>query len=166
MITKALLQAVLDQYRLPVRGLHGITHWARVLENGKRLSLETGAALEVVALFAVLHDSGRRSEHTDPDHGRRGAEFAASLRGSLIHLHPSAFDLLYHACTYHAAGFTDGDVTVQTCWDSDRLDLGRAGIYPRRSRLCTPAAKNPDVIDWAYARSLDHLTPSWIDADE
>jgi uncharacterized protein len=47
-----------------------------------------------------------------------------------------------------------GDVTVQTCWDADRLDLGRVGIRPVASRLCTPAARAPDVIAWAYARSL------------
>ena len=32
--------------------------------------------VEVVQLFAVLHDSRRLSEATDPDHGPRAAEFA------------------------------------------------------------------------------------------
>jgi uncharacterized protein len=162
MITRALLQTILTGYRLPVYGLHGIDHWARVLENGRRLCAETGAKLAVVEYFAVFHDSRRQNEHTDPLHGRRGADFAASLRGWLVHLEPSDFDLLVHACTDHTRGYTEGDVTVQTCWDSDRLDLGRAGIYPHRLRLCTPAAKNTETIDWANARSFDRSIPAWI----
>ena len=55
-------------------------------------------------------------------------------------------------------GFTDGgteaDVTVQTCWDADRLDLGRVGIRPHPRYLCTPAARSAEVIEWAHARSL------------
>jgi uncharacterized protein len=34
------------------------------------------------------------------------------------------FDLLYTACDLHTDGLTDGDVTIQACWDADRLDLG------------------------------------------
>jgi uncharacterized protein len=43
---------------------------------------------------------------------------------------------------------------VQTCWDADRLDLGRVGKRPDPRRLCTPAARDRDVIEWAYRRSL------------
>jgi hypothetical protein len=35
----------------------------------------------------------------------------------------------------------DGDITVQTCWDADRLDLPRVGIQPLPQFLCTEAAK-------------------------
>lgn len=34
----AILQAILREYARPVRGLHGVTHWARVLENGLRIA--------------------------------------------------------------------------------------------------------------------------------
>ena len=50
------------------------------------------------------------------------AELAASLRGDLFHLEPSRFDLLYHACEHHTDGGTEGDETILTCWDADRLD--------------------------------------------
>ena len=76
-----ILHAVLDEYTLPWDGDHGVAHWARVLENGLRLAEETGAHVEVVRLFAVLHDSRRINEVTDPDHGPRAAEFARTLRG-------------------------------------------------------------------------------------
>ena len=33
-------------------------------------------------------------------------------------------DLLTEALKYHSDGYTEGDKTVQVCWDVDRLDLG------------------------------------------
>ena len=83
-----VLKTVLEDYALPVNGDHGVAHWARVLENGLRLSKETDANIEVVQLFAVLHDSRRQNEVTDPDHGPRAAEFAMELRGSVFDLDP------------------------------------------------------------------------------
>ena len=59
---RLVLQAVLEEYALPLGGAHGVAHWARVLENGVRLADATGANVEVVQLFALLHDSRRRSE--------------------------------------------------------------------------------------------------------
>jgi uncharacterized protein len=63
-------------------------------------------------------------------------------------------ELLDAAIRYHADGLREGDVTVQTCWDADRLDLGRVGIRPNPSKLCTDAARRPDVLGEAYRRSL------------
>ena len=40
---KLILHAILEEYELPWDGLHGVAHWARVLENGLRLADETGA---------------------------------------------------------------------------------------------------------------------------
>ena len=59
------------------------------------------------------------------------------------------------ACKYHSDGFVKGDITVQTCWDSDRLDLGRVGIKPLADKLCTKAAKKNEVIEAAYRRSIN-----------
>jgi uncharacterized protein len=33
------------------------------------------------------------------------------------------------------------NITVQTCWDADRLDLGRVGIKPDPKRLFTEEGK-------------------------
>jgi hypothetical protein len=38
-----VLSAILDEYELPLEGAHGVSHWARVMENGLRLAEETGA---------------------------------------------------------------------------------------------------------------------------
>src|SRR3954451_4782297 len=81
-----VLHAILEEYVLPWDGDHGIAHWARVLENGLRLSEETGADIEVVQLFAIFHDSQRVNEVTDPDHGPRAAAYALELRGVVFDL--------------------------------------------------------------------------------
>jgi len=162
MITTDLLQTILNQYALPWNGYHGVSHWARVLENGRRLIETTGAKIEVVQLFAVLHDSKRKGEGFDHNHGRRGADFAASLRGTLIYLSAEDFDLLYEACAYHTDGLTEGDITLQTCWDADRLDLGRVRIPLNPNRLCTAAAKEPGFIQWADGRGRSRFIPELV----
>ena len=63
----------------------------------------------------------------DDGHGQRGAELAAELRGTLFDLPDADFELLYEACARHTDGLTDADITIQTCWDADRLDLGPRG---------------------------------------
>ena len=50
--------------------------------------------------------------------------------------------LLAYACRHHSDGRVDADVSVQACWDADRLDLVRVGIRPDPDRLCTPAARD------------------------
>lgn len=160
MVTAELIRAIREHYSLPWNGRHGLIHWARVLENGLRLAQETGADVQVVSLFAVFHDSQRITEGRDRGHGRRGADLAASLRGEWFDLDQPRFDLLYHACVYHTDGLTAGDITVRTCWDADRLDLGRISVMPDPRHLCTEAARRPETIRWANERSTTNFVPS------
>lgn len=162
-LTPFLPQIVADR-RLKWHGIHGAAHWARVLENGLRLSERTGADAVVVALFAIFHDSRRVNDSWDPGHGRRGAELARSLRGQLASVSDDAVELLCYACEHHTAGRVDGDVTVQTCWDADRLDLGRVGIWPDPRKLCTPAARDRQLIAWALERSQQSVVPTFVTA--
>jgi uncharacterized protein len=157
-----ILQVVLEDYALPWDGDHGVAHWARVLENGLRLAEETGAIVEVVRLFAVLHDSRRVNEGTDPGHGPRAAEFARSLRGRLFDLPEPEFRLLHRACSGHTHERTHPDITIQTCWDADRLDLGRVGITPHPSYLCTDVARRPATIQWADGRASLGVVPEFV----
>jgi uncharacterized protein len=157
-----IVRAILADYTLPPAGTHGVTHWARVLENGRRLSAITGAKIEVVSLFAVFHDSKRENEGADPEHGLRGAAFAATLRGRLFDLPDDDFDLLHRACSGHTHERTHPDITIQTCWDADRLDLGRVGIVPHRDWLCTSAACDPRMIDWAHGRAAFEFVPPLV----
>ena len=164
-ISAQLIRTILAGYAQPPDGTHGVSHWARVLENGLRLAHQTGAKIVVVQLFAVFHDARRINEGIDPGHGRRGADYAASQRGVLFDLPGEDFELLYTACTYHTDGLTEGDVTVQTCWDADRLDLGRVGIAPHPRHLCTEAAQDAQLIQWANQRSRQRLVPDIVTAE-
>jgi uncharacterized protein len=117
--------------------IHGPDHWHRVERNGVILASRTGARIEVVRLFALFHDSKRINECWDPGHGRRGATFAATLRGELFDLSDEDFDLLYRACEGHTDGHRHDDPTIGTCWDADRLDLGRCGMIPDAQYMST-----------------------------
>jgi uncharacterized protein len=156
----AIMGAILRRYALPVRGDHGVVHWARVFENGVRVAETNGADREVVALFALFHDSRRINQYCDDGHGLRGGEFARSLRGSLVHLDDARFELLFEACRLHTDGHTTGDPTLLACWDADRLDLGRVGITPDPRRLCTDAAR--ELLAWADVRAVSGHEPSAV----
>jgi len=162
---KPLIYAILENYALPWHGTHGVSHWARVLENGLRLAQETRASIEVVQLFAVFHDSRRTNEGVNDGHGKRGAELAATFRGDWFNLPDANFDLLYAACVGHTDGEIEADITIQTCWDADRLDLGRVGICLEPNRLCTEAAKRPDILKWADGRACFEIIPEIVNGD-
>jgi uncharacterized protein len=157
-----VVHTILEEFALEWGGDHGVYHWARVLENGVRLTEETVANIEVVQLFALFHDSKRFKEVSDPNHGQRGADFAAKLRGQLFDLSDQEFRLLHRACAGHTHERTHPDTTIQTCWDADRLDIGRVGTKPHPSRLCTEAAKRPDVIKWADGRACFGYVPKFV----
>ncbi len=159
---KLIIHEILEDYALPLHGDHGVSHWARVLENGLRLSKLTNANVAVVSLFAVFHDSRRINECTDAGHGLRGADFAAEQRGRLFDISDHEFKLLYRACEGHTHERTHPDITIQTCWDSDRLDLGRVGITPHPSKLCTNAAKTKKMIQWADGRASFRVVPKFV----
>src|SRR5262249_46864982 len=78
--------------------VHGPDHWRRVERNACVLAARTGAVVPVVRLFALFHDCRRENEGHDPDHGRRGAEFASKVRGTWFDLPDELFKLLHYAC--------------------------------------------------------------------
>jgi uncharacterized protein len=50
-----------------------------------------------------------------------------------------------------SVGLMHQDATIQSCWDADRLDLGRVGIEPSKQYLSTYA--HPFIKE-AYERSM------------
>ena len=150
---RAIGREILRYYRLSPDGIHGVAHWGRVLETGKVLARKTGANIRIVQLFALFHDSCRENDGRDPEHGARGAALAEKVNGRLCRISSDELRLLQDACTRHTYGLTEADVTVQTCWDSDRLDLLRVGKAPDPRWLCTSAARDPEMIAWANVRS-------------
>jgi uncharacterized protein len=121
----------------PETTAHGSDHWRRVERNGLILSTRTGAIVEIVRLFAIFHDIRRVNDDFDPEHGLRGAEFAAAKRGEWFELPDDHFELLYEACVGHTDNRHHEDPTIGTCWDADRLDLGRVGIIPSPDYMST-----------------------------
>jgi len=150
---KKIAREILKGYSLEPRGIHGVAHWGRVLDNGLRLAEFTGANPGIVQLFGLFHDSRRLNDSRDPLHGARGAELAAAMNGGLFTLPSPDLELLRYACTHHTEGLTEGDATVRTCWDADRLDLPRVSVFPKPARLCTAPAREKDFIAQAAARS-------------
>ena len=150
-----LVASLRAAFRLDWQGIHGAQHWARVMHHGLHLATITGADVQVVRLFAVLHDSQRYNEADDPEHGPRAAAFVEQLhaKGSLG-LDDTRADWLMQACMGHSHGARTDNPTIATCWDADRLDLGRVGIRPDPRRMCTTAAGEQSYIEFAWAWSL------------
>ena len=131
-----------EQFRLHRTSIHGVVHWKQVAENGRLLGAQPGADLTVVHLFALLHDCKRMDEYTDPEHGKRAAEFAIRIRRQhLAALSNVQFEKLCWACAHHNHGQVHDDPTIGACFDADRLELTRVGIIPRPDLMCTPLGK-------------------------
>lgn len=156
-ISSVLHSELIDQLKLEFQlgwnSIHGYNHWCRVRENGLFLAEGSNADIEVIELFAFLHDIKREDEGFDPQHGERVAAFVTSINKDILQLEPPQLALLTEACFYHHKGVTKGPLTVQVCYDADRLDLARVGIIPHPKYLCTNKAKQKKVIDWAVERS-------------
>lgn len=129
---------------------HGPDHWARVCVHGHAVARSLAVDPLIAHIFAWVHDSQREDEGIDPEHGLRAANFVADQRSALFSfLDDGQVEQLKHACRLHSDGMTEAEAVVQSCWDADRLDLWRVGIEPHPTRLCTPYAKQRQVIEAA-----------------
>jgi len=153
-VTQPYIDFLASRYKQSHNGFHGLEHWLRVLINGRLIAADSGADLEVVEHFALIHDVMRENENEDMHHGTRSANLSQALSGDWIHLDRWQLDQLYEACQYHSMGRLTHDVTIQTCWDADRLDLGRVGTRPNPTYLGTKIARDPAFLEAAYKRSL------------
>ncbi len=136
-----LWDTVTAQYAGSLYSIHGSAHWRRVEQNGLLLAQRTDADVTIVKLFALFHDSMRINKGTDDGHGERGAIYAAELRGKLFTLDDARFALLRDACIGHTDEGHSDNPTIGTCWDADRLDLGRVGIIPDEAYMSTAFGK-------------------------
>ena len=101
-----------------------------------------------------LHDCCREDDRSDPEHGPRAAEFTETLRNTHIIADDAEFSKLIIAIRDHTLVLHSSDVDIATCWDADRLDIGRVRIKPHKKYLNTSIAKEDWMINWAYKRSL------------
>jgi uncharacterized protein len=131
--------------------IHGLSHSIRVERNGRLISEKTGANLKVLRMFAYYHDLRRLNNGHDPEHGLRAARLLESLRDyPMLELNTKELDELCFACEHHTKMLRTGNVTIDACFDADRLDLNRVGIVPLPERMATEIgayfANNPDVF--------------------
>lgn len=144
-----ILKKIMDQHKLDIFGLHGMLHWMRVRDIGLRISKANGASKSIIRYFAILHDSCREDEGHDKDHGRRSATYARRNR-KMIDLSDSEFETLIAAIEGHTDGKVSNDINIGTCWDADRLDLGRVGIRVQPQYISTDVVKNDkELYEWA-----------------
>ncbi len=69
------------------------------------------------------------------------------------------------ACESHTDEIFNGDPTIQTCWDADRLDLYRVKKTVHLDYFGTGAAKDPEILRWAEQRGRARFVPEWIEAN-
>lgn len=153
MIEHHIIQLLKQTFQLDWQGVHGVPHWARVRINGLLIAQQNGANQRVVELFAFFHDIKRLEDFGDPLHGERAAEFLMRLPDQQLGINAEEKTLLCYACKDHSKGLTEAELTVSTCWDADRLDLGRGGPRPNPKKLCTDIARQDDFIEQAFQRS-------------
>jgi len=145
-----LIALIKSEFKLDWQGIHGANHWARVLHHGKNIGQIRKADLLVVELFGFMHDSCRLDDAKDPKHGQRAAEFAHGIHGDFYQLDARQLDTLCYAMKHHSDGEVSTDKTIQTCWDADRLDLGRVGSFPSPKFLSQEANLFIDLAyDWS-----------------
>ena len=141
--------------------VHGPDHWRRVERNGLILASQTpGAVPEIVRLFAIFHDCQRENDGYDPEHGERGGQYAAQLRGEEFDLSDEHFALLQYACQWHTEGLHHEDPTIGCCWDADRLDLGRVGMIPHRDFMSTSLGR--EIASHGLISPWVHLAEPWL----
>jgi uncharacterized protein len=70
----------------------------------------------------------------------RGSLYAKQHK-QLLDLTAEQLAMLCRACSGHTYGRQSACATVTTCWDADRLDIGRVGILPNSSYLFSDEAK-------------------------
>lgn len=125
--------------------VHGMEHWRRVERNGLLLATED-VNINVVRLFAYLHDHKRLNDGWDLEHGQRAAENMDNLRHTLLEgLTDEEFGMLRRACMEHTITERTGVPTIDACFDADRMDLPRVGYMPDPDRMAS-------ALGAAYAR--------------
>jgi uncharacterized protein len=155
-ISDLLVTKLLKEFPLNLHGLHGIGHWARVNSNGQMLAKLYSLNPEILALFSIFHDCRRIDDFSDKNHGLNGADYAKLLRGEFFELRDNDFQVLYKACKYHSLQINCSNKTIQACWDSDRLDIGRCKVLLNLDYIATHCFENDCHYKMAYQRGFNH----------
>lgn len=146
-VPKEVIAKIFNDFELEIEeGIHGFFHWARVIDNGLTLANMNGANPNIIIAFGLFHDCKRENDNEDPEHGHRGGDILREY-AEFINLTEEEVEKAAIACEGHTNVLHNNDLDIGTCWDSDRLDLFRVGIYPEENYLNTIEAQDPDFID-------------------
>ncbi len=116
---------------------HGVEHWDRVAKFAQILYVE-GADMDVMQAFAYIHDAERRDNDYDIEHGKRASKLIDVIRHEeLSFLNDEQIAKLKRACELHNVERRTGDLTIDICFDADRMDLPRVGIMPLPQKMAT-----------------------------
>lgn len=137
-------------FRCDPISIHGPAHWHRVEDTVKLIAPETGADIVVGRLFAIFHDCCRLNDWSDLEHGPRAADLISTILESHLQLNAVQGQALVYAVRHHTDGATSSDPTIGTCWDADRLDLGRAGMIPSSEYMSTASGKEIAALGTKY----------------
>lgn len=135
--------------------IHGPSHWRAVGAVAAELAgaFARGAAdgdphpdPELLLLFALLHDAMREDDGRDLEHGPRAAILLERLRADgTLTLTDVRAEILTETLHDHTNGTLSADPTIGTCWDADRLLIGRVGIVPDPRFCSTPEGRRRAV---------------------
>jgi uncharacterized protein len=133
--------------------IHGPSHWRAVGAVAAELAGAYGRDAdgpqpdrELLLLFALLHDAMREDDGRDLDHGPRAALLLDRLRDDgTLRLDDPRATVLAEALHDHTNGTLSDDPTIGTCWDADRLLIGRVGIVPDPRFCSTPEGRRRAV---------------------
>jgi len=151
-----ILETSKKAFKLDINSDHGEKHWNNVEKIGEYLFKKTRADIKVIKLFARLHDIKRENEDYDIEHGLRASKFIEDLYNKkLLNVTERQLNQLMFACEHHSnSDIKSDDITIQVCWDADRLDLWRLGIMPDKELLNTGIAKEDKSIEFAKKLNL------------
>lgn len=160
LINKRTLNKILNQFELDIDGYHGFHHWARVIDNGIKIAEHYQLNKNIIIGFGLFHDIMRENDDDDPDHGFRGANFLEEIKNE-TNFTQDEIDIIKEAATTHTEGFNTDSLIIGACWDADRLDLYRVGIYPDIDFLSTEYAKNETLIEERSLLAEKEILPDW-----
>lgn len=144
-------QEVYGKLKISIDSIHGYNHWKNVEKIGHYLADRNGADKTIISFFAFLHDIGREKELNEPRHGEKSVEIIKKF--FKLKLNAAQYEKLLIAISEHdKVDAKSNDITIQTCWDADRLDLPRVGIFPDSKLLYTEIGKSQETFGYFKIR--------------
>lgn len=139
-----------QKLQIPIDSIHGYNHWKNVEKIGHYIADRNGADKKIISAFAFLHDIGKTVQFAEPGHGEKSVKIIKEIfKKEYLELNDEQYVKLLEAVSKHdKSDAKSDDITIQTCWDADRLDLPRVYILPDKNLLYTEVGKSEETFDY------------------